>query len=1064
MVQHCVNAASTDIGSYQIKKQRDAADVVGSKSPIINTNSLHQHIRTVGSMQSGSVDFISNVLPLSTHSYSLALNERKSSDMTSSHKTNTTTSSSSSSGYESGLSQSSKSHRSFFSRLKRLMNFPSTKKSSDYQVSPNSNEQNFHHSNSPMISFKNSQSSTGTNPYENRRNSLTRSDIRRKSNRRTLAPATQHVPFLYGLKNCGNTCFINAIIQCLCHTEQLALYILRKGYEIDMRNIKNTIADSQHLSSSSSSSSQPHGFKVTKSFVQIFQALWNNSSNTTSKLSYDFKSIIGNLSRQYSGNDQNDAQEFLLFLINTIHDELNLATNGRLRSQTKNSFATKTISSSSLASAELGCRAWSDYTDANQSIMTSTFSAQLHSTLRCHQCKQESKTFEPYTLLSLPIPQKIIKSVFITVVFLNQSPKQLQIGLCLPVTNTVKDVREAIAQQSNLDPNDLALVEIDQYNGFSQVFHDTESMSRLTHDVYAIQFPSSSSTTTTTTESVEHVALPTESTNQIVPSESTNLFVNLLVINRVRLNSGRVERFGAPIAVRVPRESNYRALQLSMIKAQRSIILDEAMEYAQEFVLFQLSLIDQYQSTNNETMKQEHPILHDVQWPLYLEKIVEILDAYDGPGLGPSHIQVYADWQEKYLGQFISKWGCTDDKPDIHQSVAQARAALHQPSSSISLADCFSLFTQSESLNHDDAWMCTHCRRKENGTVKNLKISTVPSVLIIHLKRFCQTKVSNSKLVYPVQFPLIGLDVRRYLSRKRNDEHINNDDSGADEDQQDEINQQEQKQYGLYDLYAVCNHRGSMSNGHYTAYCKNPVTGKWFCYDDHLVTELDPSRVCTPDAYILFYRRRDISPSPTPQLLSLSPEPHSKSPTLLPKQKPQHQLIDLITNDFDEQLNIDYSSSPQPLRKEENVIWSPSKDKQHLYILQPPIPLPRKFLTPLPPSSSEDEFSLVKPLPCPTPRIRKPQYELEAVSSSSQRAMSPSSTTRRQPTSSTVNYVYPISSTPVNHIIEPLHDFYTPIQHPNNIDRLNPWNRYNNQRYSDDEQERNVVYPKSMLH
>jgi ubiquitin C-terminal hydrolase len=99
-----------------------------------------------------------------------------------------------------------------------------------------------------------------------------------------------------------------------------------------MRNIKNAIVDYQH---SSSSSSQPHNFKVTKSFVQIFQALWNNSSNTTSKLSYDFKSIIGNLNRQYSGNEQNDAQEFLLFLINTIHDELNLVANGRIRQQTK---------------------------------------------------------------------------------------------------------------------------------------------------------------------------------------------------------------------------------------------------------------------------------------------------------------------------------------------------------------------------------------------------------------------------------------------------------------------------------------------------------------------------------------------------------------------------------------------------------------------------------------------------------------------------------------------------------------------------------------------------------
>lgn len=112
--------------------------------------------------------------------------------------------------------------------------------------------------------------------------------------------------------------------------------------------------------------------------------------------------------------------------------------------------------------------------------------------------------------------------------------------------------------------------------------------------------------------------------------------------------------------------------------------------------------------------------------------------------------------------------------------------------------------------------MCTHCRRKENGTVKNLKISTLPSVLIIHLKRFCQTKLSNAKLVYPVQFPLIGLDVRRFLSTNRTDESVSTNDSGAEDDQDLMSDLDDGKQYGLYDLYAVCNHRGSMSNGHYT--------------------------------------------------------------------------------------------------------------------------------------------------------------------------------------------------------------------------------------------------------
>ncbi|CAF4563310.1 unnamed protein product, partial [Didymodactylos carnosus] len=100
---------------------------------------------------------------------------------------------------------------------------------------------------------------------------------------------------------------------------------------------------------------------------------------------------------------------------------------------------------------------------------------------------KESKTFEPYLCVSLPIPQKIVKAVFVTVVFLNQSPKQLQIGLCLPITNSVKDVRQAIAQHSNLEPNDLALVEI-KSNGFSQLFHDSEPMSHLNQDVHAIQF------------------------------------------------------------------------------------------------------------------------------------------------------------------------------------------------------------------------------------------------------------------------------------------------------------------------------------------------------------------------------------------------------------------------------------------------------------------------------------------------------------------------------------------------------------------------------------------------
>lgn len=31
-----------------------------------------------------------------------------------------------------------------------------------------------------------------------------------------------------------------------------------------------------------------------------------------------------------------------------------------------------------------------------------------------------------------------------------------------------------------------------------------------------------------------------------------------------------------------------------------------------------------------------------------------------------------------------------------------------------------------------------------------------------------------------------------------------------------------------YELYAVVNHFGSLYSGHYTAYCKNNVNGRWY--------------------------------------------------------------------------------------------------------------------------------------------------------------------------------------------------------------------------------------------
>ncbi len=68
---------------------------------------------------------------------------------------------------------------------------------------------------------------------------------------------------------------------------------------------------------------------------------------------------------------------------------------------------------------------------------------------------------------------------------------------------------------------------------------------------------------------------------------------------------------------------------------------------------------------------------------------------------------------------------------------------------------------------------------------------------------------------------------------------------------------EDQKSQLIYDLYGVVNHSGSISFGHYTAYCKNKHTGKWYEHNDSSVSEVDESQIVSSAAYILFYERRN---------------------------------------------------------------------------------------------------------------------------------------------------------------------------------------------------------------
>ncbi|CAL8368046.1 unnamed protein product [Lota lota] len=144
----------------------------------------------------------------------------------------------------------------------------------------------------------------------------------------------------------------------------------------------------------------------------------------------------------------------------------------------------------------------------------------------------------------------------------------------------------------------------------------------------------------------------------------------------------------------------------------------------------------------------------------------------------------------------------------------------------VTLRECLDLFSQEERLDKENAPMCERCTRRTQST-KRLSIQRFPQVIVIHLNRFTMSCWSISKSTVCVSFPLLNLDLGPYGPV----------DCGP----------------VLYDLYAVCNHSGTVNMGHYTACCRED--NGWCFYNDSSVTPVSENQLQTNQAYVLFYQR-----------------------------------------------------------------------------------------------------------------------------------------------------------------------------------------------------------------
>ena len=179
-----------------------------------------------------------------------------------------------------------------------------------------------------------------------------------------------------GLRNLGNTCFINSSLQCLSATIPLTDYFLGYDYksEVNKENFLGT------------------GGKLVVAYAELMKRMWLGNRSVVEPL--DFKQQLSTFAPQFSGHHQHDAQELLSYLLDGIHEDLNRVKN-RPFVEDKDCDGTQD---------ELDAiAAWKNYLTRNKSLVVDLFQGQLRNTCKCLVCAHVNIRFEPFMYLSLPI-------------------------------------------------------------------------------------------------------------------------------------------------------------------------------------------------------------------------------------------------------------------------------------------------------------------------------------------------------------------------------------------------------------------------------------------------------------------------------------------------------------------------------------------------------------------------------------------------------------------------------------------------------------------------------------
>ncbi|KAH6582054.1 hypothetical protein BASA61_008680 [Batrachochytrium salamandrivorans] len=174
-------------------------------------------------------------------------------------------------------------------------------------------------------------------------------------------------------------CFLNTIIQCLASIPEFSAYFIEKEY-LPHLNQDNPMSNS--------------GGSMANAFADLLCNLATRSAPFVPK---ELKIALEKFWPCYDPYTQQDAQEFLNYILDAVHEDVNKIT--------KKPYIELPDYDDSVPPEKVASEYWDAHAKRNDSIIVDKFQGQYKSKITCKVCGQTSVKFDPFMNLTMEIPQ-----------------------------------------------------------------------------------------------------------------------------------------------------------------------------------------------------------------------------------------------------------------------------------------------------------------------------------------------------------------------------------------------------------------------------------------------------------------------------------------------------------------------------------------------------------------------------------------------------------------------------------------------------------------------------------